>query len=73
MLVRLCKREIRDALYELERGIYNAQPVTVGYMRRFEYEVTLTNTEKGDTEQVRVVGVATCTATFGFNVYPIFI
>jgi len=63
-------RSLRLRLYQLEREIWEAQPKGEGYVRHFEYAVSLTNMTTGQVQKLRVTGTATCTASFGFNTYP---
>ena len=65
------QRSLRLSLYQLERKIWEEAPQRgEGYMRRFEYEVSLTDVTTGQVEKLRVTGVATCTCSVGFNTYP---
>ena len=62
---------VRARIYELERNIWTAQPITEGYSREFRYQAKLTLMVNNHTitGHITVNGLATCTASFGFSVY----
>jgi len=64
-------RSLRLSLYNTERKIWEAQPIGEGYVRHFKYEVSLTSMAAGQVEKLHVTGIASCTASFGFNTHSI--
>ena len=65
-------RTIRNAIYREERKLFDAQSKGERYLRRFTYRFSVTRyagTDDKTTQILAISGQATCSASFGFNIY----
>ncbi len=65
-------RSLRYNIYIQERKLFDAQPITEGYLHKFSYRFNVCWKCEPDVhidQVLTVTGRATCNCTFGFNTY----
>jgi len=63
----IVRHSVTEYVYTEERKLFDAQGKGEGYLREFSYPVTARSGK--ESQDLLVRGVATCTASFGFNTW----